>query len=392
MAYRWAGFGPKYLKIRTVKNKSGISEFYVVKKEAKGKPPLYETITLKTEADEKASVKKKIEQAAELLYAKWISSDYKPQVVKEADEEKAKEEERAEQEKEALGPTFADLAEIIEGQVAGLSREYQRKVPYHIKRLREYFDKHCPYIKEWNANKWVAYKNFRRRKDPTCQLNHDRAQLKKILLYAYHEGHLSKPPVLKNFDFAQKHGRELEEPEIAGLYKHSVHQVTTDGLDLGLRNAFRLIDILNLSKDRVDFAKNRIIFKRGRRSDEGGHKNQKPVEIEINPVVREMLLRRLKETEGSPYFFPSPKNPKKPMSATHFYKYWYKTCEKAKVKDASPHDMRHTCATLMARAGIAQAFTEQFCRMSPEVVRRIYTHLGKEDNQRAANVVSKRWG
>lgn len=370
--YEWAGYGPKYLKIRSVQTKSGISKFLCVKKERKGLEPLYKTIP------EDVAGKREIVKCAEDYYSQWLSELAKPEAVKETEIQLQKD-----------GKTIRELSAKIEELSKNLAPEYQRKVPYHMKRINEYMDIHCPLVTAFNANYWKAYTAFRRAAQPGCQLNHDRAQMNRILSYALEEGIISKKPKLKNSDSEAEGGRALEDGEIRAFYAHA-DELMSDAADLGFRMALRKIDILNLDDAKVDFKTNKIKFKRGLLSAEGGQKNKKPVEIEINPVCRAMLLRRAKIKTGK-YFFADPEDPNKPMKADYFYKRWYATCKRAGVK-SSPHDMRHTCATLMGRRGLPEGFTQKYCRMSARVIRDIYTHFQGQDNARAANMVVDDWG
>jgi integrase len=227
---------------------------------------------------------------------------------------------------------------------------------------------------------------YRRGLNPSCQLNHDKRQLSRILIYAHNEGLIPKIPKLKSVDSEAEGGRCLSDAELSALYREA-NQDLRDEIDLSVRMAFRQIDTRNLTVDRVDFKKEEIRFERGMRSDEGGQKNKKPVVIKINPVCLAILKRRAATLKGR-YFFPSPLNPDRPMSSNKTA--WYATCKRAKV-NAGFHCLRHTCATLMARAGVPEAFTQKFCRMSAPVIRKIYTHLEAEDSSLVANTIVRSW-
>lgn len=368
--WRYAGFGPRYLKIRSIRVKKGTSEKFYIRAERAGLSPLVEAIpsSLRSQRD--------IVKYGERRYAEWLNNLSKPASVVEAEKVEA-----------ASSARFTDISAKIVEMSKSHSDEYIRKVRYHIKRLNDWHDTHCPFISEWNPNRWKEYVGFRREIQPDCQLNHDKRQLSRVLHYAYNEGLIAKPPKLKNYDSEAQGGRELLSWEIEALFAAASVDLK-DAMNLGLRMAFRQIDVRNLTKDRVDFKRNRVSFRRGLLSSEGGSKNKKPIEIELNPICREMLMRRSAKATGN-YFFPSKDSPSRPIGT--FKTAWYGACERAKV-EAGFHCLRHTCATLMARAGVPEAFTQKYCRMSAKVVREIYTHLGIEDNFRAANTVTEKWG
>lgn len=362
-------WGPHYLKTRRVENKSGVVYPYYVKAEKTGLSPLVARVP------EEKKTKKEILAWAELQYSVWRSQESKPKEVKEIEKAVEKSQVR-----------FTKIAAKILELTEPMSDEYYRKVEYHIKRLNQFFSVECEFISDWTDNKWKEYVAFRRKLNPNCQLNHDKRQLSRILQYALSEGLIQKVPKLKSVDSEAEGGRCLSDAEISALFKVA-SQDLRDQMELGLRMAFRQIDIRFLTKDRVDLVKGEITFLRGARSDEGGQKNKKPVVIQINPICLEMLKRRAKATSGK-FFFPSPSDPNKPMTSNKTS--WYGACKRAQV-EAGFHCLRHTCATLMARAGRPEAFTQKYCRMSAKVIRGIYTHLESEDSALLANTIVRNW-
>lgn len=372
-----AGWGPKYLKIRVTRNKKGETSRYYVRADRSGCEPLVAAVPAELTS------RRDIARFADLKYAAWLSDSEKPKVVEEAEEivEKAT-------------VRFASVASEVLELTESLSDEYYRKVKYHIGRLNEWFGVECEFIADWNDNLWKKYVAFRRRAHPQCQLNHDRAQLRRILLHALAEGHITKKPILKNFDTEVEGGRALSDAELNALYA-AASQDLRDEMDLGVRQAFRQIDVRHLTKERVDLQAGKVRFERGMRTDEGGQKNKKPLVLDLNPVCLEMLRRRagaLNAAYGSnwTYFFHAPSNPNKPKGSNKTA--WYAACRRAGIENTGFHCLRHTCATKLARAGRAEAFTQKFCRMSAVVIRQIYTHLEAEDSALLANTITEQWG
>lgn len=103
---------------------------------------------------------------------------------------------------------------------------------------------------------------------------------------------------------------------------------------MALYSGLRQGELLNLTRDRVDWANNVITIDRSKH----GERRQVP----MNSVVRE-VLRRVPPVLGDPRFFPGCRD-----IAHRFPKY----VKAAGLDDFRFHDLRHTFASRLAMAGV----------------------------------------
>lgn len=93
------------------------------------------------------------------------------------------------------------------------------------------------------------------------------------------------------------------------------------------------------------------------------------------------ILRDLPRMMGSPYLFPSPKDPRKPRA--DLKRQWEHIRKAAGLGDVTLHDLRRTAGSHMAQAGVPLQIIQHVLGHSHPGVTRLYARLASE-NERAA--------
>ena len=88
----------------------------------------------------------------------------------------------------------------------------------------------------------------------------------------------------------------------------------------------------------------------------------------------------------SPYVFPSPKNPKKPRDDIKGP--WERIREAANLTDITLHDLRRTCGSYLAQAGVPLHTIGAILGHKDEVVTKLYARLAKDDERKALEALA----
>lgn len=99
------------------------------------------------------------------------------------------------------------------------------------------------------------------------------------------------------------------------------------------------------------------------------------------------LLRDLPRTDGSPWVFPSPTNPRK--FRTDIKRPWERIREEAGIPDVTLHDLRRTAGSYMAQAGVPLQVIQQVLGHSHPGVTKLYARLASENEREALEALGR---
>jgi integrase len=143
---------------------------------------------------------------------------------------------------------------------------------------------------------------------------------------------------------------------------------------LALETASRKTAICELTWDRVDFETNVIHYNvPGRKKTK-----KKRVSVPISTALRPMLERMRRESNSDLVLI----EPTDPIGLVQ------RVAEHAGLKDVSPHVLRHTAATHMARRGVPLWKIAKILGNSLAMVERVYSHHCPDDLREAVDTIS----
>lgn len=157
-------------------------------------------------------------------------------------------------------------------------------------------------------------------------------------------------------------------------YRTLVYVLAYGGLRWGEMVALRRkrCDLLRkrlIVAEAVSTVKGELVF--------GDTKNHRSRAVQLPPFVVEMLARHMEDVGDDPdaLVFTSPKGCV--LRYSNFRrKFWNPARERAGLDDLTPHDLRHTCASLLRAMGAdAKAIQAQLGHSSVQVTMDTYTHL-----------------
>ena len=160
-----------------------------------------------------------------------------------------------------------------------------------------------------------------------------------------------------------------------------------DIIIIGLNTAMRMGEILSMEKSWIDLKAG--IISVPRYSQKRGKKVKK---VPVNFVIRPILSRLLKENKDSAYLLI---NPKTNRPYTSIQNAWDTILDKAGVSGKPHvdklrlHDLRHTCATNLARAGKDIKLIAQYLGHADVKTTARYIHYQDEDLKEAAETLGR---
>ena len=110
-----------------------------------------------------------------------------------------------------------------------------------------------------------------------------------------------------------------------------------------------------------------------------------PRKVPLNSQARAVLLRRPRE--GSPFVFPSPRDPARPRSRN--LALWDRVRREAGIEDARLHDLRHTVASHAAMNGVPIPVVSRLLGHSNPRTTLRYAHLADREIEAAAERVGQ---
>lgn len=268
-----------------------------------------------------------------------------------------------------ISPTFADIAKqvLLEKQLA--AKETKLAATRQINRLILSFGPIR--IKEITDQSWVEYV-IRERLKRDRTFYDDRKYMRIILGTASRLGHRPNLLRLPIPDLPWDAGRELSVLELSRL-RHEAGSELRFQIDIAWKMGLRLREMLRLRWDQINWERGTI------RLRVGDVKTRKGREIPINPDLLPEFQARFPDTR-SLWVFPNLTN----TGPIQNNKTAWGTCKAKSGVEARWHDLRHTCATLMLRAGVPRHIVRAYLGMSEPVLDRIYAHLNLADLKSAA--------
>lgn len=175
--------------------------------------------------------------------------------------------------------------------------------------------------------------------------------------------------------------RVLTEEEIDRLFKaadHPQRERVRLFLWLALHTAARRTAIQELRWDQVDFNIDVIHYLPDGALQSSKRRASVPISETLKPVLEEAWKRRLSDTS---LVIGSGGNINEPLK---------RVAEKAGVKGVTPHVMRHTAATIMARNGVSIWVIAQVLGNTVELVEKVYAKWTPGRHTSAVNVIGRR--
>ena len=131
--------------------------------------------------------------------------------------------------------------------------------------------------------------------------------------------------------------------EIETLW-NNINVPFVDTILILMYTGLRINEMLILKKESVDFENN--IITGGLKTDAGKDRSV-PIHSKILPIIKKWYSSA---TSGGPLIF---KNDNQEILADYYRKHiYYKILDNLNIKRRVPHTTRHTCATLLAQAGV----------------------------------------
>ena len=110
-----------------------------------------------------------------------------------------------------------------------------------------------------------------------------------------------------------------------------------------------------------------------------------PRRVWLSQAAQAILARQPRA--ASPYVFPSPRRPDKPLS--HILHLWQRARKEAGLDDARLHDLRHTLASQAVARGVPLPTVARMLGHADPVMTLRYAHVGDRDLQAAAERIGK---
>ena len=211
--------------------------------------------------------------------------------------------------------------------------------------------------------------------------NHALDLLTQIINFAIARGHLETNTARSvERNRRQALARFLSRDEIARLHQVldgqtlDSRQEQADIIRLLLFTGCRRSEILRLRWSEVD--RDRLVLADGKTG---------PRIVPLNTQARHILERRPRG--GSPFVFPSPRNPTRPRSRN--LAFWYRARRETGIEDVRLHDLRHTHASHAVMNGVTVPVVARLLGHSDVRSTLRYAHLGDRGIEQAAERVGQ---
>lgn len=269
------------------------------------------------------------------------------------------------------GKAFSDAAQAYVDAKKGRRARTSKAARHHAKILGEFFTGPVDRI---TVGDWKKFCADYREAHPGARLFDLRKHFSGIMRHAWQSGMLDSmfhvPPLGEHTDVGKEYSagdlrRMVEYCFDAPLWKRELGtQILMASLGM------RLTEVLAMSWERADF--HQRLF-RLRAVDT---KTGKPGIIYWNDQVYQAMTLRFSEADPiCPWVFPHRDDPSRPRASN--VRAW-KRLQKDLGIDGRWHDLRHTAATRLVRAGWSESAACAYLRMTPKILRR-YMHVSDAD-------------
>jgi len=118
----------------------------------------------------------------------------------------------------------------------------------------------------------------------------------------------------------------------------------------------------------------------------GNTKNGRDMHVQLSePAVR--LFNQIERHAHSPFCFPSPVRTMRPLQ--DFRRYWRRIRERAGLEDVRLHDLRRTCGTKMAEAGVPLHTIAKVLNHSDVATTEIYARISDNVQKKALDALAE---
>lgn len=235
---------------------------------------------------------------------------------------------------------------------------------------------------------WTRFAREKRRTRPGSRLTNERKYLLASLQFAHENGLVDKVPFLKSLEGHESTFKVYSDDEIRRLLakldeleKASSARVWRELrliMLMGFQMGMRVDEICSRLISDVD-RKDRMLFV-------SKTKTKKNRTISIPESIWIRLNEQIERAKPSPFIFPQARNPEQYQSSRYYDGAWQELKTKAKVQGRF-HDLRHTCASRLAKSSVPHAVAARYLGMSLRTFDRVYCHLDRHDTAAAAEIV-----
>lgn len=203
--------------------------------------------------------------------------------------------------------------------------------------------------------------------------------LKAIFKYAHSQGYIDRVPDIK-MPRQISPGLVYTDDDIRDLLSASGDTLKLAVL-MGFTMGLRIGEIVGIEISRIDLKNQTVTF------NPKDTKTRTARTVTMSDAVFELIGTRVKKLkDASPWLFPLVLDPTRHLSTNGLDKLWQEAKRKAKVSGRF-HDLRHTCATRLARAGVNSSLACTYLGMSLKVFDQVYSHLNVSDTAHVAKIV-----
>lgn len=232
-------------------------------------------------------------------------------------------------------------------------------------------------LEEVSEKDWEKYIVHSFLNTPGRKLFNDRKYFAMLFVYAHKLGLVARVPEFRNPDPPIDVGRAFSDDEISRLLENADQDLEIKILmayTMGMRRG----EVIGLSWDRVDLTKKVITL---RAEDTKIRKGRK---FGISNAVLKCLAARRRDSDGSPWVFPSLSD--KNRRQLEFRKIWT-TCKKVSNVKGRFHDLRHTFLTKAFKTSNNPALICHYAGLSLDEAQKTYLHFTVEDTRQIANAI-----
>lgn len=263
------------------------------------------------------------------------------------------------------------------------------------KNVRPFFIQQCPFIDEFESDYeryWNLFRNYKKTRNPTRKLAHDRKYLVMVLRRAKKRGQIGTSFSKSDFplnEVSEAVGKALTDEQVRRLIaaaKALGHNNLKIQIMLAVTMGLRKSEILGLQKDEIDLESREIDLAPARLKIRKARQIKVPIANDVYPLIGELV-----EQAKGPHIFPL--RLQSPMGVNYNWhlpqnsmaKSWKSVKDLAGV-DCRFHDLRHTCITNMVQAGIHLATISKMCGCSLAMANKVYDRVNEPVKEKLRNV------
>jgi integrase len=206
-----------------------------------------------------------------------------------------------------------------------------------------------------------------------------------LLRYAYRQRYVTHLLTLPSPDpIRSETGTVLTKKEIKALWK-VMNEETRDQFVLCFECFMRLREALYLTWDRIDL-KTGVVTLRAQ-DVKTGSKTGKGRSFRLSASALTRMRARRKRIKGSPFVFPSPDNPQRPVHQNKTA--WRFAKKEAKItRRIRWHDLRHTAlSTALLDSKVDPVLVSEYAGVSVRTIQQVYLHSTHEKTAKVAGSV-----